>query len=330
LEAAIKEANPKASVVKLGMVEKADLIPEIAEAAFTLKSGQHSAPIKSPLGWHILVVNKIEEGRVKPFEEVRDQLRKDIIGYQAADEAHTLAIRLEDALAAGATLEEAATQIDLKVIKLPLIDGNGLTAEGKPAPNLINDVRFMRAAFDTPQGQESQLLELPQNRFAMIYVDQIIPPAAKPFEQVKTDVIAHWQEQQRMDAARKRAEAIAERINKGEAPAAVAQAEKLEIKTTPAFTRASHDSDTGLPETLKAQLFDLKVGSAAAAEGDDGYVVAALKEIKPAPPLPEDARAQLSSQLENAIGGDLLDQLANAFRARYNVEIRRDIIDSRF
>lgn len=327
---ALKQANASAEVVKLGWVERADLLGEIAEPAFSLQAGQHSAPIKSPLGWHVLVVNRIEKGHVKPFDEVRDQLRKDITGHQAADEAHTLAIRLEDALAGGAKLEDAATQVGLKIVKLPPVDSSGLTAEGKPAPDLINDARFMRTAFDTPQGQESQLLEMPQNRFAVIYVDQITPPTARPLEQVKTDVIATWQQQERMDAARKRAEAIVERVNKGEALAAVAEAEKLELKTTPAFSRASHDSETGLPEALKAQLFDLKVGGAGAAEANDGYVVAALKEIKPAPALPQEARDSLASQISRTISDDLLDQLAVALRGRYNIEIRRDIIDSRF
>lgn len=330
LAEAVKEANPSSSVVQLGMVEKADLIPEIADAAFALKAGQQSAPIKSPLGWHIIVVNSIEEGQVKSFDELRDQLRKDIIQHRAADEAHNVAIRLEDALAAGARLEDAATQIGTKLVRLPPIDANGLTADGKPAPDLIQDLRFMRTAFGTPQGQESQLLELPQNRFAMIYVDQITPPAAKPLEQVKDDVIANWQEQQRMDGARKRAEAIVERINKGESPAAVAEAEKLTIKTTPAFTRASHDSESGLPEALKAQLFDLKPGAAAASEANDGYVVGVVKEIKPAPPLPTEARDELSAQISRAIGEDLLDQLTVALRGLYSVEVQRDIIESRF
>src|SRR3546814_5393142 len=93
-----------------------------------------------------------------------------------------------------------------------------------------------------------------------------------------------------MDAARKRAEAIVERINKGETLAAVAQAEKLPLKTTPAFTRVSHDSETGLPEALKAQMFDLKVGGAGAAANNDGYFVAALKEINPATAHSQEAR----------------------------------------
>lgn len=330
LTEAVTQLDDKPEVVKLGWVERADLIGELAEPAFALQAGQHSMPIKSPLGWHVLVVNGVEPGGVKPFEEVRDALRKALAEHQAAEEAYELAIRLEDVLATGATLDEAATQVGLKTTELPAIDANGFTPDGKPAPNLPADPRFLQAAFSTPEGQESQLLELPRNVFAVVRVEKVTPPMVKPLEEVKADAIALWQEEQRMDAARKRAESIVERIKKGEPTETVAAAEGLQVTTTPVFTRLTHDSETGLPDALKAQLFDLKVGAAGLAEANGGYVVARLKEVRPAPELPADVRANLSTQLSQAIGGDILDQLATTLRARYDVEIRRDVLDSRF
>lgn len=328
LDQALKEANTGVNPVKLGLIEQIDLIPEIAAPTFALKAGEHSAPIRSPLGWHIITVNSATEGYVKPFAEVRDELRRELAEYAAAKEAHDMAIRLEDALAGGATLDEAANQAGVKPVKLPPITIDGLTAEGKPASPLFNDQRVLRAAFTTPQGQESQLIEMPKDSFAVLRVEQIAPPAAKPLEAVRNDVIAAWQADQRMTATRKRAEAMVERITKGETAQAVAQSEKLPLKTTPVFNRLSHDTETGLPESLKAQLFD--VGGAAVGETRDGFVVGVLKEVKPAPAMAPEARAQLSSQLGQAMADDLLDQLSAALRARYRVEVRRDIIDSRF
>jgi peptidyl-prolyl cis-trans isomerase D len=329
LEEAVKEAKSSASVVKLGLVKREDLIGELADPAFSLQAGQHSAPIKSPLGWHVLTVNKVETGHVTPFEEVRDKLRKDLAAHKAADEAHSIGIKFEDALAGGATLAEAADQIGLKPVTLPPMDAQGMTAEGKPVPNLIKDERFMRAVSETPQGQESQMIELPQDRFVVVRVENIASPAAKPLDEVKDQVIASWQAEQRMAAAKKRADAIAERINKGEKAAAVAESEKLPLKTTPAFSRTSK-TDTGLPDSLKAQMFELQAGNAAVGESDQAYVVGILKEIKPAPEMAPDARTELSSQVSRAIADDLVAQLITALRARYHVEIRRDIIDSRF
>lgn len=328
LDQALKEADVAVTPVKLGLTEKIDLIPEIAEPAFALKAGESSAPIRSPLGWHVLKINGAEEGRVKPFAEVREELRRDMAEYAADKEAHDIAIRLEDAFAGGANLEEAAARAGLKLVKLPPMTIAGLTADNKPASPLFNDPRLIRAAFSTPQGQDSPLIEMAKNAFLVLRVDEVKPPVAKPLEEVRADVIAAWQDEQRMIATRNRAEGMATRIAKGETPAAVAAAEKLALKTTPVFTRMSHDEENNLPESLKAQLFD--VGGTAIGESRDGYVVGTLKDVKPAPDLPPEARAQLSNQLGEAMANDLIDQLSTAMRARYRVEVRRDIIDSRF
>lgn len=330
LDAAIKESKVTAQIIKLGWVERADLLGEIAAPVFALKTGQHSAPLKSPLGWHIVRVNAAEEGRVRPFEEVRDQLRKDVAGREAGDAAHNLSIKLEDALAGGASLEEAANQIGMKVAKVPPVDSNGLTEAGKAAPSLPPDAVFLRTVYATPENQESTMLELANNVFAVLHVDKVQPAAAKPLEQIKNDLIASWQDEQRRAAAEKRAQALLDKVKGGQTLAAAAAADKLAVKTTPAFTRATHESEAGVPEAVKADVFSLQPGEAVMGETREGYVVAVLKEIRPAPALADEGRSRLDDQLAQSIAGDLLDQFAGALRQRYDVEIERSVIDSRF
>ncbi len=60
----------------LGYFQKNMMIPEFGEAVFALKKGQLSQPIKTPFGWHIVL---IEDRRLAPppaFEDVQDQLRQ--------------------------------------------------------------------------------------------------------------------------------------------------------------------------------------------------------------------------------------------------------------
>ncbi|HEY4134232.1 MAG TPA: SurA N-terminal domain-containing protein [Alphaproteobacteria bacterium] len=330
LEAALKESGSKADVVKLGWVERADLIGEIAAPVFALKAGQVSAPLKSPLGWHIVRVNGAEDGRVQSLDEVRDQLRKDMSAREANDEAHDLSIKLEDALAGGASLSEAANQVGLTLYKVPPVDSHGLTEAGKAAPSLPPDAAFLTTAFATGEGEDSTTIELANGVFAVLEVNKIQPAAARPIEQIKTDLIASWQDEQRRAAAEKRAQALLDKIKGGQTPAAAAAAEKLTVQTTAPFTRVTHESDAGLPESLKADMFSMKAGEAAMGESREGYVVAVLKDVRPAPALAEDARNQLDDQLAQAIGSDLLDQFAGALRQRYKVDINHTVIDSRF
>ena len=57
----------------LGWFTKDRMVPEFADAAFKMKPGEISDPVKTQFGWHII---KVEETRVKtfpPFEQVKDQ-----------------------------------------------------------------------------------------------------------------------------------------------------------------------------------------------------------------------------------------------------------------
>lgn len=59
----------------LGYFQKNMMIPEFGEAAFSVKVGKYSAPVKTPFGWHII---KVEDRRIAPLptlESVQDQLR---------------------------------------------------------------------------------------------------------------------------------------------------------------------------------------------------------------------------------------------------------------
>ena len=57
----------------LGWFTKDRMVPEFSEAAFKLKKGEVSEPIKTQFGWHII---KVEDTRTKsfpPFEQIKDQ-----------------------------------------------------------------------------------------------------------------------------------------------------------------------------------------------------------------------------------------------------------------
>jgi len=58
----------------LGWFTKERMVPAFADAAFKLKDGQLSDPVKSQFGWHIIQVEGRRTKSFPPFDQVREQL----------------------------------------------------------------------------------------------------------------------------------------------------------------------------------------------------------------------------------------------------------------
>src|SRR4029077_6136981 len=80
----VKERGMKETDSDLGMVTKAAIIdPAAADAAFALKAGEVSQPVKGQFGTLLLQVTKIETGTQKTFEEVAPSIKQSIAEAQA-------------------------------------------------------------------------------------------------------------------------------------------------------------------------------------------------------------------------------------------------------
>lgn len=66
----------------LGYVERSALPPEVGEVVFAMKVGEVRGPIYSDLGAHIVQVLDRKASEARPFEEVKEELRRQIHGQE--------------------------------------------------------------------------------------------------------------------------------------------------------------------------------------------------------------------------------------------------------
>ncbi|MCK9589681.1 MAG: peptidylprolyl isomerase, partial [Terrimicrobiaceae bacterium] len=69
-----EEPGAKESGGDLGFFAKDRMVPEFADAAFSQKPGDISAPVKTQFGWHVIKVTEKKPAGTIPFEEVKDQI----------------------------------------------------------------------------------------------------------------------------------------------------------------------------------------------------------------------------------------------------------------
>ncbi|MBC9177295.1 peptidylprolyl isomerase [Pseudoroseomonas ludipueritiae] len=60
----------------LGFFKKGDMVPEFAEAAFAMKPGEISQPVRSPFGWHVIKVEARRTAEAPSYEDSLETLRQ--------------------------------------------------------------------------------------------------------------------------------------------------------------------------------------------------------------------------------------------------------------
>ncbi len=78
-----KDPGTKDDGGMLGYFSAGQMVPDFEQAAFALKKGEVSAPVKSQFGWHLI---KVEDRRQKPpptFDEVKDRILASMIHQRA-------------------------------------------------------------------------------------------------------------------------------------------------------------------------------------------------------------------------------------------------------
>jgi len=63
----------------LGWFTREKVVPEFANAAFKLKVGDISAPVKSEFGWHVIQVLAVRQTQFPPFDQVKGQVTAYVI-----------------------------------------------------------------------------------------------------------------------------------------------------------------------------------------------------------------------------------------------------------
>lgn len=314
--------------IDLGAMTRDEMLPELAEAAFALSEGETSEPVESSLGWHLIRVTEIQPGETPSFEEARETLREDIAMRKAVDRMVSMANDLDDALAGGATLEEAAANLGLTVHDIPAVDRDGRDRQGEPVEALSPKEETLPVIFETAEGQQSLVKETPQGGYFVLRVDGVIPSQLRPFEEVRETVRERWLASRREEQARARAEQIVQGVNQaGRDFDALAREAGLSVSTTDPVTRSAEGGQ--VPTALAGALFDLSVGEATVASAQDGVVVAQLVEVREADPQDNpEALAQVRRSLRQGLQGDILTQFANALRQQHGVRVNRTQLDN--
>ncbi|MBU7006002.1 peptidylprolyl isomerase [Phosphitispora fastidiosa] len=79
----------------LGFFGSGDMVKEFEEAAFALKVGEVSAPVKTEFGYHIIKVSEVKAAQDASYEQSKSQIRETLFGEKAQAEYSVLMQELQ-------------------------------------------------------------------------------------------------------------------------------------------------------------------------------------------------------------------------------------------
>jgi peptidyl-prolyl cis-trans isomerase D len=227
-----KERGVSASDTDLGTVAKSEIIdPAVADAAFALKSGETSAPVKGRFGTVLLQVGKIEAGEQKSYDQVAVQIKNEIAESRAKSEIGSLRDKIEDERAAGSTLGETAKKLGLKAVNIEAVDRSGRAPDGKTVAGVPQNSNVINAAFASDVGIDTEALQLPSGGYLYFDVTGITPSRERSLDEVKDQVAAGWRDNEIAKRLQTKADDLVGKLKAGTAFAQVAAEAGLKVET---------------------------------------------------------------------------------------------------
>lgn len=309
--------------LQLGTLSKDKIADKaVADAAFALGPNEVSNVVQGSFGPVLLRVTDIKPEVVKPLAEVSDEIRKQL----ALGEANRILMDVhdsyEDARAGGATLQEAADKLKLKVVTVDAIDRAGQRPDGSVVADLPESAELIRAVFDAEAGIENEGLTTSNNGYLFYEVVSITPGHDRTLDEVRQKAVSDWTAAETTKRLQAKAAELEKRVKDGTTLDALATELNLEKQTKRGLKREADDADFG--KAGAAAMFDVGEngsGVVPSPTGDAQILFKVAEVFEPAGAdagsVPEDAQKSFASGLSD----DLLDQLVAQLQTQYDVRI---------
>jgi peptidyl-prolyl cis-trans isomerase D len=327
-EKIIEEQGKTPADVQLGELTKEN-VPDrkVADAAFSLNENEVSGVVEGTFGPVLVRVTKINPEVVRPYEAVKDEIRKDL----ALGEAHRLLLDVhdsyEDARAGGATLAEAAEKMKLKVVTIDAVDRAGQRPDGTVINDIPQSSEVLRAAFDSEVGVENAAIPSGKDGYVYYEVEGITPARDRTFDEVKDKVATDWT---KAEAEKRLADKVTElekRLKDGASLDSIAAELTLEKQTKRGLKREAEDADFGRDGVDAVfSVAQNGVGSFAAPTGDARVLFKVTEVFEPAASGPDALPENMHRQYASDLADDLLDQLVLKLQTEYEVRVDRNAI----
>lgn len=288
-----------------------------AEPVFELDQPGVVGPVDTPLGPALFRMNAVLQAQETPFEQAREELREELARDRARRVVAQQLDDYEDLLAGGATLEELADETDMELGQIDYRDGMREGIAGYPD--------FRSAAEQVELDDFPETLSLGDGGLFALRLDEIVPPAPEPFDDVIVRVIEDWERAQIRAQLLDQAERIRDDLQAG------MPIDELDVlpERFEAMTRDAFIDDA--PPQLMTQVFDMEEGEVRVLSDDARAHLVALDAKLPPDEGSEDLarmRQAIADQTRQSLAQDLFTIYARSLESEAGISLDQSAIDA--
>lgn len=296
--------------------------PEELESAISeLEPGVVSDPIQTDAGTHLLVVTERKAGVEPNLEEMRQQLHEQI----QTDEARVALLRDVESLR-DLSFNAEDLSYPAKELNLSVQQANAVTRSMNEG--LFSNSALIEAAFSEEvlsSGHNSEVIELPDDRFVVLHIRNHNQPEIKPLEAVKDEVVSRLSDEVSKAAVIAEAEVLLKQLRAGQDVEKIASGKGYEMHAELAVNRRN----ASIPPEVVQRAFELPIPNAdksiiefvIAPNGDAAVIELLRVNVGDYKTLPETEQLQLRQLLGSEYSGLSNNEFQRGIRDKAEVNV---------
>ncbi len=270
-----------------------------------------------------------DKGGYKPLDDVRDQITKQLADDHLSTQLSDTANALDDALAGGATLDEALKGLPAKTEAITNVrrDSAAKAAAVKALPT-SDQAQVVDALFKLEEGETAPLFPLSDGRYATLRVEKVVPAVIPPLADIQHDVKAAWMESQEQLENLKSAQKMLESLkSKDKTMADIARDAKIALKTVTLVPGGT--APAPLSSQTRDQVQNIALGENALISEVDSVLIAQIDAVTypPKGQVSQQAVADATAAGRDAFQTQVFDTLMRHVSDTGNVRINQRLLE---
>lgn len=276
----------------LGEFPKGTMVSAFEKALDKLKPGEISEPVLTPFGYHIIKLESVEEERIKPLAEVKDEIIQSLKVIKSRQRVKRIIKRIHQAAQQDGNLSNAAAGHQLQTAETDFF-----SRENHVVVEIGDQPEFFNAAFSLRKDEVSEPIITPEVSYVIKVTEEkaaYTPELSEVQEKAKEALTESNDEATTL----KKFKELKENLTRDKNLEKVVKGHDISVRNTPFFSKADSIPGIGNIGEIKEKAFAMMQGEFGSAKVRDRFYLYKLADIERAGAPDSDQIKQITRKIK--------------------------------